>query len=69
MPDEKEVKAAPVASTPKKAVLRKFVAIRKFGTDNGTVEVGDPVELTAADAKRLNKAKAIAPFIEEDEAE
>lgn len=66
MPDEKEVKDAPA---PKKVVLRKFVAIRKFGTDSGTVNVGDTVELTASDAKRLNKAKAIAPFIEDDEDE
>jgi hypothetical protein len=52
---------------PKKATKRKYIAIRKFGTDNGTVFVGDVVELTAAEAKHLNKHNALKPFIEDDE--
>ena len=53
-------------TAPKKPKTREFVAIRKFGTDNGTVNVGDVVALTSKDASRLNKAKAIGPYIEDD---
>ena len=59
------VSKASESSEPKKPKLRKFVASRKFGSDDGTVEIGDVVMLTAKDAKRLNKAKALLPFIED----
>lgn len=55
--------------TKAKATTKKFEAIRKFGYSGGMADVGDVVELTAKEAKDLNKVKAIAPYFEEEDDE
>ena len=51
----------------KKPAVRKYTAIKKFGYSGGQANVGDVVKLTSPEAKLMNKSKAIAPFIEDDE--
>jgi hypothetical protein len=54
---------------PKASSTRKYVAIRRFGYEGGEANVDDVVALTSVEAKSLNKLKAIAPYVPEDEAE